>query len=148
PKNIEVAFLSKKFDSLEIKQLVNDLNSYSLSDTKLTIKQNNNDLKSEILSEINKSSHKISESDIKIQNLANQLNEYKVGDPILDKEIKIIFPEINSVSFGMLTNYSNNDSIVKNQVVIYKSEKEIDEVKLKKWLENKFSSTNIKIIKE
>ncbi|MDM3766492.1 hypothetical protein O9456_21535, partial [Proteus mirabilis] len=74
PKQMELAFLSKKFDSLEIKKLNKELTVYGLSDTELIIKANNSDLKKEILSEINKSSNQVSDKDIQIQNLLGEID--------------------------------------------------------------------------
>lgn len=47
PKKIELAFLAKKFDSLEIKELNNKLLSYNLGNTNLVIRQDSTDLKRE-----------------------------------------------------------------------------------------------------
>lgn len=148
PKIIELAFLSKKFDSIEINQLNKDLGSFGLENTKLTIKQNSIDFKKEILAEINKNSNRTSENNLKMQNLLQEINTYQIGNKNLDEEIKILFPEVHTISFGVMTDYSKNDSINKNKVIIYSSEKNIDEQKLQTWLENKFDSKNITILKK
>ena len=148
PKQMELAFLSKKFDSLEIKKLNKELTVYGLSDTELIIKANNSDLKKEILSEITKSTNQVSDKDIQIQNLLGEIDTYQIGNKSLDEEIKIIFPDIDAISFGTVTDYSKNDSIKKGNIILYQAEKSIDEAKLKAWLERKFGSKDLTIIKK
>lgn len=147
PRKIELAFLAKKFDSTEIKQLQKDLAIYNLPKTELIIKQNGADLKSEILNELNKSVNKPSEKDLQIQNLLRELENYQIGDQSLDNEIKIVFPEIEKISFGSATDYSKKDSTSLSRVVIYSSKTTIDEEKLKKWLSAKFSKDKIVVVK-
>ena len=145
---MELAFLSKKFDSLEIKKLNKELTVYGLSDTELIIKANNSDLKKEILSEITKSTNQVSDKDIQIQNLLGEIDTYQIGNKSLDEEIKIIFPDIDAISFGTVTDYSKNDSMKKGNIILYQAEKSIDEAKLKAWLERKFGSKDLTIIKK
>jgi len=63
PKKIEVAFLTKKFNAEEIKVLNQRLIQYDISNTKLEIKQDAKDLKSEILNELNNQNKNLSEKD-------------------------------------------------------------------------------------
>lgn len=143
PKSIELAFLSKKFDSTEIKKLNSALQDFGVTNTDLIIKQNTSDLKSEILSEINLQKNNISEKDLQINALKNELNEYKVDNPELIKEIKILFPEINEMAIGKIQNFYKPDSAVAETTFLYRSEANIDEVKLKSWLENKLKVNKI-----
>ncbi len=41
-----------------------------------------------------------------------------------------------------------NDSIKKGNIILYQAEKSIDEAKLKAWLERKFGSKDLTIIKK
>ncbi len=148
PKVIQLAFLAKKFDSIEINQLNNELSDFGLKNTKLLIKQNTIDLKNEILSEINKSNSNISEKDLQIQTLASDIDQYKMGNTNLDKEIKIIFPEINNIYFGVMSDFAIKDSIKQEKVIIYSAEEPVDETKLKNWMETKFNNTNILVLKK
>jgi len=148
PKKLELAFLSNEIDSTEVALLNQELENYGLANTELIIKQNNVDLKKEILSEINKSSRQLSEYDIKLQNLANQLNEYQLGNSKVDQEIKIIFPEIETVSFGVLTDYVQEDTLQRKPIVLYTADKNIDENKLKLWLENRLDINDVILIKK
>ena len=148
PKSIELAFLSKKFDSTEIKQLNDDLKKFGIVNTKLIIKQNTSDLKSEILSEINKQSSNLSEKDLQLSTLSTELKNYRITNPQLIKEITILFPEISEVSLGKIDNYYPNDSMATSAVLLYKAEKKVDEEKLKKWLQEQLQDSGIKVLKE
>ncbi|PUB34354.1 putative hydrophobic protein (TIGR00271 family) [Elizabethkingia sp. YR214] len=148
PKSIELAFLSKKFDSTEIKQLNNDLKNFGIINTKLVIKQNTSDLKSEILSEINKQNTNLSEKDLQLNALSSELKKYKIENPKLIKEIGILFPEISEVSLGKMDNYYSNDSVSTSTVLLYKANKKTDEDKLKRWIVEQLGETDLKLIKE
>lgn len=135
PKTIELAFLSKKFDSLEMKDLTKNLSDFELKNTQLIIKQNTADLKKEILTEINKQNSSLTEKDLQINRLNNLLAEYNLGSAQLHKEIQILFPEISEVSLGKLNNFAVADSVKTSVLLLYSSEKPIDEDKLQHWIE-------------
>jgi hypothetical protein len=143
PKSIELAFLSKNLDSLEIKKLNNDLKDFGISNTNLVIKQNTSDLKSEILNEINLQKSSVSEKDLQINLLKGELNIYKTENPELVKEIKILFPEIKEISLGKLQTFYKPDSTGVETAIIYQSENPLDEEKLKLWLANKLKTDKI-----
>ena len=146
PKTIELAFLSKKFDSTEIKKLNSDLKNFGINNTNLTIKQNTSDLKTEILNEINLQKTDVSEKDVQINVLKNELNQYKTDNPELIKEIKILFPEVDEIAIGKIQNFYKPDSIGVETAVLYKADSKIDEQKLKLWLENKLKSNKIILV--
>ncbi len=148
PKKIELALLSKKFDSTEIKELNSNLKDFGLQNTKLIIKQNTRDLKQEILTELNTKNSNVTEKDLKIQTLANEIERYNLGNKNLDNEIKILFPEIDTLSFGVLSNFAIKDSVQEKDIIMYSAEKPIDEKKLKDWLATKMDKKDIIIIKE
>lgn len=147
PKSIELAFLSKKFDSLEIKNLNQTLTKFGINNTNLIIKQNTTDLKSEILNEINSQKNTVSEKDIQINVLKEELSKYKMDNPELVKEIGILFPEVQEISLGKLQTFYKPDSTGVETAFIYESHTKIDEEKLKEWLENKLKINNIIVIK-
>ena len=148
PKSIELAFLSKKFDSTEINTLNKDLADYGLNNTKLVIKQNTSDLKTEILTEINKQNTNLSEKDLQLNALSSELKKYKIENPKLIKEIGILFPEISEISLGKMDNYYTNDSVSTSTVLLYKANKKTDEDKLKRWIVEQLGETDLKLIKE
>lgn len=146
PKSIELAFLSKEFDSAEIKKLNNSLKDFGINNTTLTIKQNTSDLKAEILNEINLQKTNTSEKDLQINVLKNELNQYKMDNPELVKEIKILFPEVDEIAVGKIQNFYTLDSTGVETAFLYKTDSKIDEPKLKSWLENKLKSNKIILV--
>ena len=146
PKTIDLAFLTKKFDSIEIDKLNKDLIVYGLNNTKVNIRQSTQDMKSEILSELSKQNTNLSEKDIQINLLSTELKQYKFDDPELVQEVKVLFPEITEISFGKINNYFSKDSTFQSTVVIYKVDKKIDAPKLMQWLQLKFSDNNVQLI--
>lgn len=137
PKKIELAFLNEKFDSTEILKFNEDLSIFKIQNTNLIIRQNTEDLKAEILNEINARNVTVSEKDLQINELQNELNTFKIGSPQLVSEIKILFPDINNISIGNVQSYNKDNAVNLETVVFYESSKKIDELKLKEWLEAK-----------
>lgn len=136
PKKIELAFLSKRFSNEEEKQLNHRLNQYQIFNTSLIIKQGTQDLKKEILNELGTQNKVLSEKDIIINNLQNEIKEFKFDDTETYKEIGILFPEAKNVSIGKFLLFPNSDSAKIETVVLFhhQEKEEIDTLKLKKWL--------------
>ncbi len=147
PKTVELAFLSSKFDSLTIKNLSSELKNFGIFNTKLIIKQDASDIKSEILREISLKNSDVSEKDLKINELQNALNEYKVDNPELISEVRILFPEMENISVGKMQDFVSKDSVVLKTYLIYKSTKKIDEEKLKRYLENRLKVKDLMLLK-
>lgn len=145
PKTIDVAFLNKKFTAEEIKSYNKMLSDNGLSNTTINIRQNNSDLKSEILSEINKNNTNLSEKDIALSSLRSELDNYKVSDSTLGKEIQILYPDMYGVSYGKIAQYPETDSARLQFVMIY-SGKKVNELQLKSWLEKRLNEKNIKLL--
>ncbi|WP_312751786.1 DUF389 domain-containing protein [Epilithonimonas hominis] len=133
PKTIDIAFLNKKFTSQEILSYNKMLTGNGLLDTKLNIRQNESDIKSEILSEINKFDTNISEKDIAISKLRQELDTYKISDSSLVKEIKILYPTIKDISYGKVEQYPNTDSTRLQFIMIYTG-KDVNDSQLREWL--------------
>lgn len=151
PKKIEVAFLTKKFNADEIKTLNQKLVQYDISNTILEIKQNVKDIKSEILDELNNQNKNLSEKDVLINNLQNELGEYKFDNSDIQKELKILFPELKNVSLGKHLLNQNTDSTKIITVVLYQidnKKENVDTEKIKNWLNQKLKTTNVKLIKQ
>jgi uncharacterized hydrophobic protein (TIGR00271 family) len=146
PKKIELAFLTEKFDSTEIAKYNQDLSLFKIKNTELIIKQNTENLKAEILNEISAQNSNVSEKDLQINAIQNELNSFKIGSLQLVTEIKILFPDIEDVSIGNVQSYDVNNQMKLETVVFYESAKSIDEVKLKSWLEEKLK-VNLKVVK-
>lgn len=148
PKTIEVACLDKRFDSLQVVELNQKLRNYGLPHTKLIVRQDDIDLKSEILNEINSQKSVVSEKDLVISNLQKELSLYKFDNTSVLQEIEILFPEMHSVSIGRQVAESTSDSIIFETVVIFNAAEESKEreEQLKKWLETKLNLQNVIVI--
>lgn len=145
PKRVELALLSNRLDSTAIKSLNAEMKRQGIANTELVIRQNSSNLKEEILSEITKNQSNVSEKDMKINSLMGELEQYKVGSPRLDKEVKILFPEISEIAFGTAMDYAT-DTATRQHIIIYKAQKPVDKTKLENWLKIQLNSENIIII--
>ncbi|AZA91608.1 DUF389 domain-containing protein [Chryseobacterium sp. G0162] len=150
PKTVELAFLSKKFNKSELDTINKKIKDLGIANTKLVIKQDATDIKSEILNEIGQRNNVLSEKDLVINQLRQQLDKYTVKDSSLIKEIHILFPDFNHISIGKVTNFPNTDSANVSTVILYRSEKEEkeQEEKMKQWLSEKLSDKNAKVIRQ
>ncbi len=147
PKKIQIALLAKTMDSTEIMDLNNDLKDYNLQNTVISIMENSKNIKNEILSEINSAKSINNINEIKVQSLNEELKKYKIGNNEIVKEAKIIFPEIDSISFGTVVDYYKPDSSNILPVVLYWSANKIDETMLKEWLSTRLSNTHLEIFR-
>jgi len=150
PKKLELAFLAKKFSRQEIKSLEQTMQTFGIENTQLIIHQDSLDLKSSILSEIDKRTAAVSEKDLTIRALNNELTKYQVVSPELDRDIKVLFPELNSYSMGMQQHYAKTDSVANLIAFIYTSPTALTQIqqdKLQKWLKNHFPKDSVEIIK-
>lgn len=151
PKVVELAFLTKKFNEEEIAELQQKLVQFDIKNTEIVIRQDVNDLKSEILNEIGNHSKTLTEKDILINNLQQELKEFKIDDVDLYKEIQILFPELKDISIGKHLINQHTDSVRAMTYLIYtvddKNEK-VDREKIEKWLNQKFNTKNVTLIKQ
>ncbi len=150
PKKIELAFLTKKFDNEEMKLLNQKLIEYNISNTKLEIKQDAKDLKSEILNELGNHNKVLSEKDILITNLKKELGEYKIDYTQILKETAILFPELKNVSLGkhLITQNTNSPKTITVMVYQTSNKTKIDTEKIKSWLNQKLNTTEIILLKQ
>lgn len=151
PKKIELAFLSKRFDSLEMKSLKEKMKYYQLSNTKLIIKQDTLDLKNDILNSINNYKKTGDDKDILISTLQKKISDYQLNNANTIKEAKILFPEINSISIAQytITEKSKNNKTI--PVILYQSKKVLSSTskeKLKIWLEVRLEKDSIEIYRK
>ncbi|MBD3903038.1 DUF389 domain-containing protein [Chryseobacterium sp. Ch-15] len=145
PKSIDVAFLEKKFNPEEIASYNKMLISNGLSGTKFNVRQSTSDVKSEILNEINKNNINLSEKDIAVSKLRQELDEYKISDSTLVQEIKAIYPSVDNISYGKIEEYPKTDSAKLRFVLIY-SGKTKDKAQFKNWLEIRLHEKDVKLI--
>ena len=153
PKSIELAFLDKKFSDEELKTLQSNLKSFNLLNTELIVRQKESEIDKEILSEINKNKSSLSSKDVMINQLKEELAQYKYNDPTFAKEIQVLFPNIERFYFGKLTDFSEKDNTSLTTVMLYTPKKEtikgkevakeVDTQKLQQWLAEKFGDKKV-----
>jgi len=88
-----------------------------------------------------------------INQLKEELAQYKYNDPTFAKEIQVLFPNIDDFYFGKLNHLSNKDSIQTATVLLYTLKKdtikgkevakEIDAARLQQWLAEKFGDKKV-----
>ncbi|MGO4708395.1 DUF389 domain-containing protein [Chryseobacterium sp. 2TAF14] len=145
PKSIDIAFLNKNFSEEEVASYNKMLVSNGLVNTKFNIRQSSDDVKSEILNEINKNNINISEKDIAISKIRQELDGYKISDSTLLQEIKAIYPSLNGISYGKIEEYPKTDSATLKFILIYSGKLE-DKAKFKNWLEIRLREKDVKLI--
>lgn len=148
PKKVELALLNRKLSEKEIETYNRILSNMGVANTELTFRQNDEDLKTEILNEINKKENVLSQKDIAINNLKSELNKYKLDDPTLTKELNILFPAIKNISLGKIEQYPNTDSVQIQCILLYSAPEDIEEEKLKPWLAERLKTKNIVLIRQ
>lgn len=151
PKEIDLAFLRKKFNSQEIKSLNKALMNYKIENTKLHISQDTTDIKKYILDQINSGKTNLDAKDITITQLKNEIASNKYNNKALLAEIKIIFPEVDNISISNHSFNKNTDSSYVRPVLIYDSKTNLSEQskqKLKLWLQKRLSKEKIEIYKQ
>lgn len=145
PKTIELAFLNRILNKNEIYSYKKILNEKGITNTDLIIRQDDANLKDEILKEVNKQNSAVSEKDITISNLRKELNKYKTNEPGLVKEINILFPELKDVTLGKIEKHTATDSAHIEWVMLYKLNNSLnkpDVVKIKNWLNKRLNVNN------
>lgn len=151
PKNVDIAFLNKKLNKEEMEMYNRLLEEKGIHNTTLNFRQDDADLKSEILSELNKHDVSLSEKDVAINNLRQELNKYKVTEPGLVKELNVLFPELKDVSLGKIEKMTGTDSAKVEWLVLYhleKGTKEPDKTKIKKWLNERLNVKNTLLVQD
>jgi hypothetical protein len=129
----------------------NLLLQYDITNTEINIRQDTKDIKGEILNELRKQNKTLTDKDIIINNLNQELNEYKIDNTETLKELAILFPELKDVSIGRHITNPNTDSTTTLTVLLYQTDKSKQEIDIKKidlWLKQKFKTDDIKIVQQ
>lgn len=143
PRTIDIAFLNKKLNQDEIAMYNRLLEEKGLYNTVLHFKQDEADLKEEILREINQQNAVVSEKDVTINNLRKELDKYKISDSRLVNEIAILFPELKEVTLGKVEKTISRDSTKIQFVVLYTTENQLNKEesdKIKQWLKERVNT--------
>ena len=156
PKKIELALLSKRFEKNEIANLQKEVNQNKyLSGAQLLIRQDSTDrfnsLKGDILSQIKNSENEVSQKDLRILKLEDQIAKNTFDNKKLLKEAVIIFPDITALSVSNHDVVTKKDSIIKVTGVLFSSSKDIgkaDEAKLTQWLNERLQVKNVAVYRD
>jgi len=151
PRKVDVAFLNKKLNPDEMAMYNRLLDERGIHNTVLTFRQDDEDIKTEILNEINKQNASVSEKDITISNLRQELDHYKVNQPGLVKEMNILFPGLKNVTLGKIEKYPDTDSTKILFLVLYKADgrlKSEEKERVKQWLKARTAINNVLLMQD
>ena len=155
PKTIELAFLSRRFNDNEIKNLNGELKNYGLSNTKLIIRQdsafNIQNIKKDILNEVKGADTIINQKDIEIRLLKNEIAANTFDNREILKEANTIFPDITAISLANHDFYTSKDSSFTTTILFYESPKDLsadDKVKFENWLRQRLAIKNLAVYKK
>ena len=124
---------------------------YQIENAQLNIKQDTIDLKKFIFDQISSGKSNLDAKDITISQLKKEIDANTYNNKALFEEVKIIFPEIESISISnhrLATTNSNSETIA---VLIYSSKTELSEqskLKLKLWMQKRISKDKVAIYKQ
>ncbi|QSB25253.1 DUF389 domain-containing protein [Flavobacterium sp. CLA17] len=155
-KKLELAFLSRRFSKLEIKDLINRLNHNKyLTGTQLQIRQDSTDrfnaLKGDILNQIKSSENEMNVKDVKIMQLEKELTKNKFDNRQILKETRVLFPVISSLAITKSTLINQKDSTTAITAVIYDAAKNLNKTeneKLQKWLNERLSVKDVELFRK
>lgn len=151
-KTVDLAFLNKKLSKEDMEMYNKLLRERGLNDAKLVFRQDDADLKSEILNELGKQNVSISEKDLAISKLQQELEKYRVNEPGLTNEMEILFPNLKEVALGKIEkNMTQQDSIITKLVVLYKTDHELkpdDKTKLTTWLQERLKIEEVVLVND
>ena len=151
PRRIELAFLTKKFNDIEISDLNKKLADYNITNTKLIIRQDTVNLRKDILNQINNNQNVVDQKDVIINNLRNQLSKYQFNTNQINNEAKILFPELSSLAIGNYTFETETDNLKVIPIILYQSKKDINletQKKLKAWLKERLAKDSIEVYQQ
>ena len=132
----------------EIEQFNKKLLAAGLTGTKLSIKQNGLNLQSEMMDDPRASKNEVGEKDLIISSLSSEISRYKVEDATLMQEMKILFPELETVSVAKTQQLVKADSTASQIILVYTAEKSVDTEKLRNWLSARLGENNTVIVAE
>lgn len=150
-QTVDLAFLNKKLTQSDMEMYNRLLKERGLESANLIIRQDNADLKSEILSELGKQNVSISEKDFTIDKLQQELDRYRVNEPGLLNEMGILFPSLKGIAIGKVEKYVESDSSRVDVIVLYNSNTEFesnDKVKLKNWLQERLKVEEVFLVED
>ena len=147
PKTIELAFLVKKFDRNEINILNQKLPAYQLYNTNLIIRQDSSFL-AENKEKMDRENERVKSEQSIIERLQRELSIYQFNTSNLFNEVKVLFPELKSISVANMSILDSTSESKMLPVVMYKGSDRLnttDEKKLRDWLRSRLAVDTIEI---
>lgn len=143
---VELAFLTKRFNTKETEELNKRFKSYGLSNASLEIRQDTTNLKADILNQIKSEKENINQKDILISTLQKQIETNTFDNKSMLGEIKILFPTITDLS---ISNHPFRLDAEKEEVIpvaIYTCTKDLtvtDRQKLEEWMKARLKKNKV-----
>lgn len=161
-KKIELFIIGEKIDSTQLKLMKSKLIQYNLSNTLLTVRQQDDPLsespsiemmKSGIIEEMYKRNEMtLIEKESEIKRLSEELNSYKSLEELSDnvsKEITIEYPQVLECSMNKSIIFSTENKADTTVLVLLRTKKKISKsnlTKMDKWLQLRLQEEKIKIL--
>ncbi len=146
-KVIEVIPFKTQYSSEEVAEKEEQLKYFDLEDTKLIIRSDTTDLKKDILAELGDDKKALSEKDIMIQDLKNQIAVNTYDNNEIFKEVKVLFPKVENIAVSNHKFYEA-DSVYMVPVIVYLAEKKLEkkeEIQMDNWLKEKLDHDTLLI---
>jgi uncharacterized hydrophobic protein (TIGR00271 family) len=147
PKRIELAFLSRKFNAEQIKELNAKLKDYNIDDTQIIIRQDSAFLAN--AAKTTESANEItSQSSAIITELNRQINKYSFKTDNIFPEAQSIFPKISTISVAKQEIFNRTDSTQILPVAFYEASEPLslaEQNTLRNWLKVKLKVDTLEI---
>lgn len=147
PKKIELAFLTRKFNAEQIKELNTKLKDYKIENTQIIIRQDSAFLAN--AAKTTESANEItSQSSAIITELNRQINRYSFKTDNIFPEAQSIFPEISTISVAKQEIFNRTDSTQILPVAFYEASKTLsseEQNTLRNWLKVKLKVDTLEI---
>ncbi|HOZ76001.1 MAG TPA: TIGR00341 family protein [Flavobacterium sp.] len=148
PSSIELALLSKRFSASEMAELRQRLNVYDLKGVALTIRQDTNNLKQDILNQIKNEKASVDAKDAAIAALRKEIQDNKYDNRSLLSEARILFPAIKDISISNHPFNTNREKAEIIPVVIYTSPQALNQTdtqKLQQWVKARIQKSPVDV---
>ncbi len=148
PSSIELALLSKRFSASEMAELRQRLNAYDLKGVALTIRQDTNNLKQDILNQIKNEKASVDAKDAAIAALRKEIQDNKYDNRSLLSEARILFPAIKDISISNHPFNTNREKAEIIPVVIYTSPQALNQTdtqKLQQWVKARIQKSPVDV---
>ncbi len=144
-QTIEIIPLNRKYSPEELKEKQERLSYYGLDSVKLVVKTDTTDIRRDILNELGQNKEAISEKDMVIQDLKNQINADNYNNQEILGEAQVLFPKVENIAVANHRFYES-DTVYKIPVLVYLAKEELndkEELQMRNWLEKKLRHDTI-----